>query len=115
MGPALRLNDHLLKWEGRGTSSPVSEGTIVSSDDNDDKNTVINARVLFETGVKQPVSSILRFQNVGTTSLYYNWKVIKKNILLRIHVRTGCVYMYVQVVYTGCVHMYVQVVYTMYM
>ncbi len=73
MRPALKLNNKLLKWEGGETrTSSASQGTNGSyTDDND----IINIRVLFETGVKQPATSILQFQNVGTTSIYYNWKV----------------------------------------
>ena len=67
VGPALKLNEQLLKWEGE--SSPALEGS--GGKDN------IEVRVLFETdALKEPVSSRLSLQNIGTTSLYFNWKVV---------------------------------------
>ena len=63
-GPALQLNDQLLKWEGEAGERRDDVG-------DDD----IGTRVLFKAGIHESVSSHLLLVNCGTAAVYYNWKV----------------------------------------
>ena len=77
-GPALQLNDQLLKWEGEAGERREDVG-------DDD----IGTRVLFEAGIQESVSSHLLLVNCGTAAVYFNWKVC--TLYVYVYMYTVCV------------------------
>jgi len=60
-GPAIRFAGEILQWAGDGHSS---EGKIA-----------VDARVTFETFAGCRSTSFLEIINLGTTAMYFSWKV----------------------------------------
>ena len=61
IGPALKLNGQLLKWEG----DEVAEGSL----------SPINLKLLFEEEVNSTSQANVEMENCGTAAIYYSWKV----------------------------------------
>ena len=67
-GPALKIRDHLLKWEGAPKPHVQTSQT---------RSEPVEFRLMFESGVEEEVTSCLPMENCGTTAIYYSWKVYK--------------------------------------
>ena len=65
-GPALKIRDHLLKWEGAPKPHVQTSQT---------RSEPVEFRLMFESGVEEEVTSCLPMENCGTTAIYYSWKV----------------------------------------
>lgn len=66
IGPAMKLDQHLLKWAGEGGGSSVSLG-----------NGGLSLRIIFDTGIQEPSLSHVNMENCGTVAIYYSWKVCR--------------------------------------
>ena len=60
LGPALRVGQQLLQWEGPPTAKAQNP---------------LEVRVLFESSVGERITSHLDMENCGTTAIYYSWQV----------------------------------------
>lgn len=60
-GPCIQFNGQLLQWSGDSFSN---KGKVAT-----------DARITFEASTGFRVTSILEIENLGTTAIYYNWKV----------------------------------------
>ena len=71
IGPALKIDTCLVKWEGL----PDTQGDQPCGEP-------LEFRVLLEAGLGEMTTSHLQLENCGTTAIYYSWQVLGKRKVL---------------------------------